>query len=373
MVKVSGSPAWGLKTTKKPAKKPHSAVNNPTSTILTSPISPSSKRKQPKNRYFHDFDDEDVSNEYDDFVVPDEEESDEEAFEPVRGSTILRNRQQGRLGPPITTDERMKDLPEEHRICVQQFVDEAKKFEESLRNKNGHTKPYFTERDFREMAIDWTLTLEGMHDIPGIDKEKVNMYGKKFVPLVERYYSGYEEMMNSNPDQDMDQNHQNVIDLCSDEELVGEEEEDEDGEHLSQAEQPSKYFKPPTPPRGADVQAFNGLMAQAQNLPQRSHAKPDPPKNMTRGGSRGKGKYRGAGRRGSGRRSTGSASGPSTGRSRGGQSNSRVTKASSRRSSGGSKRGSTAKKSNLMRTFGNHGGSSGTGGGGIGGIGMMPT
>jgi bloom syndrome protein len=370
MVKVSGSPAGGpKKTTKKPAKKPRSTANNPTSTMLTSPISPSSKRQQPKNRYFEDFDDEDFGNEYDDFIAPGEEESDEDAFEPVRGSKILRKRQQGRLGPPITTDERMKGLLEVHRIYVQQFVDEAKKFEESLRNKNGHTKPYFTERDFREMAINWTRTIQDMHEIPGIDRDKVNMYGRKFLQLVERYHSGYEEMMNSNNNEDMDQNHQNVIDLCSDEELVGEEEEDEDEDHLSQAEQPSKYFKPPAP----DVQAFNGLMAQAQSLPQRSYAKPDPPKSMARGGSRGKGKYRGAGRRGSGRRSTGSASGSSTGRSRGGQSNSRVTKASSRRSSGGSKRGSTAKSSNLMKTFGNHGGSRGTGGGEMGGIGMMPT
>jgi bloom syndrome protein len=222
------------------------------------------------------------------------------------------------------------------------------------------------------MAINWTPTLEDMCDIPGIDKDKVNMYGRKFLQLVERYHKGYDEMMNINNDQDMDQNHQNVIDLCSDEEFIGEEEE-EDEDHLSQAEQPSKYFKPIAPLRGAAVQAFMDQIAQAEKLPQRSHPKPDPPKSMTRGSSRGKGKYRGVGRRGSGRRSNGSASSSSTGRSRGGQSNSGVTKASSRRSSGGSKRGSTAKSSNLTRTFGNHGGSSGRGGGGMGGIGMMPT
>jgi len=212
------------------------------------------------------------------------------------------------------------------------------------------------------MAINWTLTIDDMLQIPGINEDKVQRYGKRFLPLIKKYQVGYDEMMASNDDRDMDQNHMNVIDLCSD----GDDDEyDEEGDdHLSQAEQPSKYFA------SAQVQAFNAQIAQAAQLPQRSHPKPEAPKKP-RGGSRGKGK---GFKRGS-RKSNDLASGSGSG-FRGGRSNSGVSKrGGSRKTSAAAKRGGTSagyQSSNIMKSFGRPNGGDGGGMGG-GSIGMMPT
>ncbi|TVY15764.1 ATP-dependent DNA helicase hus2/rqh1 [Lachnellula arida] len=362
MVKVSASPTGTEKNAQKQAQKAggpsiqRGSTAQPPSTIFTSPIPPSSRRKNSKGKNrMPDLSDDD------DFFASDESD----AFEPVPSKTTRKVRHALPLGPPITTDDRLKDLPDLHRVSVQQFLEEAKKSEERLRNGNGHSRPYFTDNDFREMAINWTLTTDEMLQIPGINEDKVQRYGKKFLPLIKKYHNGYEEMMASNDDRDIDQNHLNVIDLCSD----GDDDEydEEDDDHLSQAEQPSKYFA------SANVQEFNAQIAQAAQLPQRSHPKPEAPKKP-RGGSRGKGKVYKRG----GRKSNDSASGSGSG-FRGGRSNSGVSKRTgSRKASGGAKRGGTSsgyQSSNLMKSFGRSNNGGGGGGGGMGGgnIGMMPT
>ena len=303
-------------------------------------------------------DGEDHGDVHDDSVTSDDDESDD-AFEPVRRKGTLSKRGTMDLGPPITTDDRMKNLPEVHCVFIQQFVDEAKRVEEAIRNSNGNRKAYFTESNFREMAIGWTMTLEDMRELPGINPENVNKFGKKFIRLVEKYHLGYEEAMSANEDRDIDKNHQNVIDLCSDEDDFSEDGADDD--HMSQTEQPSKYFVPKP-----NVQNWNEKMAQAGQLPQRSHPKSDPPIKSFRGGFGGKGKGKGGKRGGSGRKSTGSSSGAGGSRSRGGQSG--ITK---RKSSGGSSKASRGAQ--IMNAFGKQGCPSSRGGGGLGGgIGMMP-
>ena len=358
MLKVSASPTGADKNSKKQAKKaggpsiPRGSTAQPPSTMFTSPLAPSSRRNNTKgkNRMVEVSDD-------DDFLASDESD----AFEPVRPNATRKARRALPLGPPITTDGRLKNLPEPHQVSVHQFVDDAKKLEEKLRNRNGHSRPYFTENDFREMAINWTLTIEDMLQIPGINEDRVHRYGKSFLPLIEKYHNDYDEMMASNNDRDIDQNHQNVIDLCSDED--DDEYDEEDDDYMSQAEQPSKYFV------SAQVEAFNAQVAQAAQLPQRSYPKPEAPKKP-RGGSRGKGK----GYKRGGRKSNDSASGSGSG-FRGGRSNSGVSKrGGARRTSGGAKKGGTStgyQSSNIMKSFGRFNG--GGGGGMGGGIGMMPT
>ena len=165
--------------------------------------------------------------ERDDFVVSDRVEPDEEddAFEPVRPSrrgpasratrpqhrqtTLYDTLQQSQsqtmsqhlasLGPPIEArtmqNPRYAQLDEVHQDIVDGFVEEAKKFEEEFRNKKGMRKPIFTEAQYREMAIRWTRTLDQMRAIPDINQDKVDLFGAKFVPIVERYWGNYMEMM----------------------------------------------------------------------------------------------------------------------------------------------------------------------------------
>jgi bloom syndrome protein len=290
---------------------------------------------------------------HDDFVVSDE---DDDAFDPMPNRRYRREDTPD-MGPPITIDERMAILPELHRVYIAQFVDAARSLEEKIRNKHSLRKPFFTEANLREMAIDWTDTLDKMMQIPDINADRVKSYGQPFVALVAQYQRNYNEVMNDHTNnRDLDKNHQNVIDLISDEEKLGLDEEDESA--VEEAEAGSKYFSKSK--TGSHSRSGN---ASGRNFPWAGE--PEAKSSSSRGGSdsfRGKGR---GGKRAWSRKSNGSASG---------QSSSGVSK---RKFSGGSKkpRGSKAGSSNsskgsdLMRSFGNNGG----GGMGGGGIGMMPT
>lgn len=363
MVKTSASPTGAGKSSKKPTTKAGgpsiprgSRTTQPTSTMFTSPIVPS-PRKNNARGHSRMAKGADANG----FIVSDEDDSDD-AFEHVRDRSIRQGRRPLPLGPPITTDGRMEDLPELHRVSVHQFVGDAKVLDEKLRNKNGHhSKPYFTENDFREMAIRWTLTTEDMLQIPGIKGDSVKRYGNKFLGLINRYHTNYEENMAMEDNVPLDKNHQNVIDLCDDDDDIDEDEGDDD--YISQGEQPSKYFR-----QAPHVEAFNAQMEEFARQPPKSRPQPEPTKKAARGGhkSRGRSNYK----KGS-RKSSGSASGSGS-NSRGGRSNSGVSKPrGSRKVSGGSTRGggsNSYQRSNIMQSFGR----SNDGGGGGGGIGMMP-
>ena len=68
-----------------------------------------------------------------DFVVsdgegqsPEESDDEDDAFEPVREAGELARSKKRQLGPPITTDEKLDGLSENHRLVVEDFVHHAK-------------------------------------------------------------------------------------------------------------------------------------------------------------------------------------------------------------------------------------------------------
>ena len=343
-VKVSASPAATPKQ------------NQPfSSTIVTSPITEPRKRRSSANK---DESDEDIEYPYgtpDDFVAPDSDEE-QEYFESLQSKGKEREATPAGLGPPVTTDERMEALPELHRVFVYQFVEEAKKEVDRIKNDRNLARLFFTESNLREMAISWTVSIADMGRIPGINIDAVNKWGKYLIPLVARYSKNYDDAMNGREDRDIDKNHQNVIDLCSDEDEEEYGLDDSEEEAIFQAEQHqgSKYFQ----------------TGQASSS---GYSRRAPPQTESRGSSAGPKRnaqgncfrYRGRSRKGGARKSGSSASGQST---------SGVFK---RKAPAGAKKvgGSTASKtSSLFKQYGNHGNSHGRSGGGMGrGIGMMPT
>ena len=78
----------------------------------------------------------------DDFVVSDdegrtfEETDDEVPFEPVREAGKPQELSKRRLGPPITTDEKLARLNDTHRMVVDDFMVHAKKECEKVRWMN---------------------------------------------------------------------------------------------------------------------------------------------------------------------------------------------------------------------------------------------
>lgn len=332
--------------------------------MLSSPIVNAKRKAVSKSRMQQPLDDFDDEEGYNSFVVPDDEEedSDEDAFEPRRPVTSRSRSHRADVGPPITSDKLMQQLPEPHAAVVEQFVDEARKFEEKLRTRNGHRSSYFRETDFREMAIRWTLSLKDMASIDGIDRDKVKMYGAKFLPLVEKCYHNYEEMMGFN-DRDMDDNHHNVINLVDDDEDLDDVLEDEDVEDELE-EQQSRYFDRNVSNR---VQEFNNQMAAAapKSRP-RTAASPAPSpqrKGKANAGSKqgfrgkdGKWHYKKAPRK--------SNDSNSTSRSRVSKSAGTSKKAAApRKNSAASSKSSATTRPNIMEAFGRTSGGSGGGGG----------
>ncbi|KAF9879836.1 RecQ family ATP-dependent DNA helicase [Colletotrichum karsti] len=294
----------------------------------------------------------------DGFVMSDD---DDDAFEPMPQIRARGNASRD-IGPRIEGDSRLGEIDDLHQDVVHSFVQEAKKLEEELRNAQSLRKPLFSERSLREMAIRWTTTLPQMRRIPGIEKERVDKFGNKFIPLIRNFQHQYNEMMandtaemeDAGPSDDVPDD---VVDLISsdDEDM----EDDNDGEE----EEASKYFGGPPPALRPEVQAWNEQMrlSELETAP------------ATRGSSststRGRGSYRGGGKKFGSRKSSGAGTGYKKG---GGVAKRKATGGTSRRSSGAAS-ASGSKNSTVTSYFGRGGKKGGgSGGGGGGSIGMMP-
>lgn len=58
-----------------------------------------------------------------------------------------------------------------------------------------------------------------MLEIPGIDAEKVRLYGEPFLKLVKQVHNSYESMMQQQEDRTEDPNHRNVINISDDDDF----------------------------------------------------------------------------------------------------------------------------------------------------------
>lgn len=105
----------------------------------------------------------------------------------------------------------------------------------------------YTRQSLCSSGVDESELLE----IPGIDPDKVERYGKRFLKLIGDTQRGYEDLMRQQEDRPQDPNHQNVIEISSDDEFADDGEFD-DFEEKSSQEVRSSYFQ--TAP---EVDAFN--------------------------------------------------------------------------------------------------------------------
>ena len=89
----------------------------------------------------------------------------------------------------------------------------------------------------------------------------VQAYGKRFLRIIENHQRGYEGLMQEKEDRPLDPNHQNVIDLTSDDDKTGSEDFGDDGvldeydggeDDLAGDGEQSRFFN-----HDPDVAAFN--------------------------------------------------------------------------------------------------------------------
>ncbi|KAF1987632.1 ATP-dependent DNA helicase [Aulographum hederae CBS 113979] len=374
------------------AKSKAKNAPDPLSTNVSSPVQAASARRG--NRDLGEMNPPSIQG----FVYrPDDVDGDdhdeEDYFEPLAPPVVKAKKTSAKakgkkkeLGPPITVDQKMAGLNEVHRGFVEDFVFEAREVCQAIVLKKGLRGPLFSDTILREMAINWTQSEEEMLRIPDINEERVKLYSSNLFSIIRKMFAFYESAMQTQEqeDRDVDPNHQNVINLVSDDEVETEKqpkpkptkqvalfEEDEDEDEYgspidfddadegddSDVQETSNYFtsfnNPSKPMKVPDhVAAFNEQMS-------RSQPPPPPPTTATTAKSKG--------------RATSGYSGPRRGNRKGGNS---YRKSGSRKASGGTSRGGAGgvRKPN-SRKGGRSG--SGAGGGGAfrggGGIGMMPT
>ncbi|KAH7138182.1 hypothetical protein B0J11DRAFT_574183 [Dendryphion nanum] len=216
----------GVDTTKESTRPVYPSTN------ISSPIRPKSKRPIQQYAYDEDEDDDDAFEE-----LPRSRgksgnrpitkgsamgDNDEGTYEGVNKHAPIRQRKEKAsksvarkpLGRPITIDERIAGLNETEKMLLEDFTDGAKSMSRDIVRENRLKRHPFSNTIIREMGLRLPTSKEDLLQIPNIDPEMVQLYGKKFLPLIRntieaRGYAGADE------DEPMDPNHQNVIDLCS--------------------------------------------------------------------------------------------------------------------------------------------------------------
>ncbi|KAF2851288.1 hypothetical protein T440DRAFT_449322 [Plenodomus tracheiphilus IPT5] len=173
--------------------------------------------------------------EQDGFVVADTQGDTD--FAPIRVAKPSRATTAKPLGAPITVDERTANLTDFQQDVLRDFITGAKTLRVSIMAQKGHREAIFTDTVLREMGIDLPQTLDDMRLIQGIRPEMVDLYGKRFLPLIENSRACYGEAapIPKNPalrrragsrarvihdvsddgEQVADVNHRLVVDLCS--------------------------------------------------------------------------------------------------------------------------------------------------------------
>ncbi|OAA73261.1 RecQ family helicase MusN [Cordyceps fumosorosea ARSEF 2679] len=269
-------------STKKAKKSKAQETLNVQSTYVSSPVG---KRRAARARVA-DSDDEEypaTSHGYanDGFVISDgdgdEDEDDDDDEEgafaelpshrPAKPSSKQKQKQPAAkakpvkpFGPPIHSKTRLDDISEIHQDIVTGFVQEARRVEEHIRNKKELRRPLFSEKDFQEMAINWTTSIERMGRIPGIDGDKVREHGPKLLPILHRYHEGYMELMGEG-----NQGGEDIVDLIS---------SDIEFDDDSAAAEPSTgetshFFAPPQRSIPPEVAAFHARLEEASQTGQR--------------------------------------------------------------------------------------------------------
>ncbi|KAI0137023.1 QDE3 protein [Xylariales sp. AK1849] len=209
----------------------------------------------------------------DNFVVADDSFDDD--FEEMNPSISRRKRQQEPVGPPISRDAGLETLGDLHQDIITAFVHETAILAEDIKNAKSLRKPIFTQSQLRAMAARWTMTLDDMKAIPGIDQDKVARYGQKFIPKVREYYQRYQEILGpsaSAPRAATKPRHASAAHSIVD--LVSTDEEDmDDAESEEDAGEDSRFFNEPGPAYQPtrEVRAWHAELDQmARNAPEPS-------------------------------------------------------------------------------------------------------
>lgn len=301
-VQVNQPKPKATKSKKAASKKGKNAKGQETLNLQSTYVSSPVDRRRARAR-IPDSDDEEyptTSNGYanDGFVVSDDEEDDGEddgfaelpSHRPAKPGSKQKQKQPAAkakivkpFGPPIHSAKRLDKLSDLHQDFVVGFVQEARKVEEHIRNKKELRRPLFSEKDFQEMAINWTTSIERMGRIPGIDADKVREHGPKLLPILRKQYELFKEVTGEEGEAEQDAGQEldeDVVDLIS-----SDIDFDEDDEEAAAGE--TSHFFPPQRVR-PEIAAFYADLEAASQTGGPSAPSQTKTKSYGKGGSGGR-------------------------------------------------------------------------------------
>ncbi|KAJ9257353.1 hypothetical protein DTO207G8_2107 [Paecilomyces variotii] len=147
------------------------------------------------------------------------EDEDSDGFERIRIAGKPERRERHTVGPPITGDEKMKELDSIHHMVVEDFVIRAKKECHDIMMKKGLRSQPFSDSILRDMAIRFPKNESELLAIGGIDSDKVERYGSQFLRLIRGAQQHYEDLKGEHNGVVHDPNHDTVIPISSDDEF----------------------------------------------------------------------------------------------------------------------------------------------------------
>ncbi|GAD93603.1 RecQ family helicase MusN [Paecilomyces variotii No. 5] len=148
-----------------------------------------------------------------------DEDEDSDGFERIRIAGKPARRERRALGPPITGDEKMKELDDVHHMVVEDFVIRAKKECHLIMMERGLRSQPFSDSILRDMAIRFPKNKSELLAMPGIDSEKVELFGSQFLRLIRMAQQHYDDLKGEQNGVVHDPNHDTVIPISSDDEF----------------------------------------------------------------------------------------------------------------------------------------------------------
>ncbi|OXV09012.1 hypothetical protein Egran_03221 [Elaphomyces granulatus] len=248
------------------------ATDYPQSTNVSSPVQSAARRLNRKRNRGH---------------LSAAEDEDSDGFESIRIAGRPNSRKTPVIGPPITDDRKLMNLDGLHQLVLDDFLGHAKTLCHNIMMEKGLQTQPFSDSILREMGISFPKNKTQLLAIPGIDREKVEHYGAKFLKLLQNARRHYQELKSdapSKPGNDVvhDPNHAINI-ISSDDSWNFDQESSVEFEEESSVK--SRYFNEPVRNLGNNARAPS-MSSRRPNSPNGSLATSMGSRNKQRAGNK---------------------------------------------------------------------------------------
>ena len=173
-----------------------------------------------------------------------EGESELDYFEPVRKAGVPMKAKSRQMGPPITLDEQIARLDDEHRHIFQDFMEKARDSVGKVMVSKSLRRRPISDTVLRKIAIALPKTQEDMLDIEGMDEDTYQNVGAVLLRLSSSAHDNYTAIKVALGQVPNDSAGQAVVEISDDEYdgLVVPGNQEDSGEEGAEASESSRYF-----------------------------------------------------------------------------------------------------------------------------------